>query len=252
MSRQGKPLQLSLIRLGDAAQSWADAGFTVSESPTGGHSFVALGRTRIELTGAGGGFIGWGFRGSTAETGAIDGLAELPTDDPPDSAASAVTGEMVAAGAADAVEAGSAPTHPNGISSIDHVVIDSDDIVRTTSALEASGFVRSGGRTTESYGSPMAQSFFWAGDVILELVGPPPPEPDDRPDTDSRPGGASASIFGLALVADDLDETARFLGELMGSPREAVQPGRRIAGLRGRDLGMAMPIAVMSPHVKGQ
>jgi hypothetical protein len=83
--------------------------------------------------------------------------------------------------------------------------------------------------------------FFWAGDVILELMGPD----RDQPVTDD-----ATSVFGLALVADDLDTTAAHLGELLSSPKEAVQPGRRIAGLRGAKVGISVPIAVMSPHVR--
>lgn len=242
-------MQLSLIRLGDAAQSWADAGFSVSGSPDDGVGFVALGNTRVVLTGQGGGFLGWAFDGIATEHASIDGLGLLAPD--ADSATTSESRDVIA-------------KHPNGITSIDHVVIDSDDLLRTTAALQACGFVQSGGRTTESYGSPMAQAFFWAGDVILELVGPVP-TPDDSTQDNTEAAGApaadparadpatkdsAASLFGLALVSEDLDETAATLGELMGSPKEAVQPGRRIAGLRGRELGMALPIAVMSPHVK--
>ena len=53
-----------------------------------------------------------------------------------------------------------------------------------------------------------------------------------------------------AIVADDLDATAERLGELLGAPKDAVQTGRRIAGLRGAQVGITIPIAVMSPHVQ--
>jgi hypothetical protein len=86
----------------------------------------------------------------------------------------------------------------------------------------------------------MRQTFLWAGDVIVELVAPD----DGEPRTDEP-----TSIFGLALVAADLDVTAASLGDLLGTPRPAVQQGRRIAGLRGREVGISVPIAVMSPHV---
>ena len=36
----------------------------------------------------------------------------------------------------------------------------------------------------------------------------------------------------------------------MGTPKDAVQDGRRIAGLRGKEVGIRLPIAVMSPHVR--
>ena len=123
---------------------------------------------------------------------------------------------------------------------IDHVVVRSGDAERTVSAFEAAGLEVRGGRSTTSYGSPMRQVFLWAGDVIVELVAPDLGEP-----TTDEP----TSVFGLALVADDLDATAAHLGELLSTPRDAVQQGRRIAGLRGREIGISLPIAVMSPHV---
>ena len=72
-------------------------------------------------------------------------------------------------------------------------------------------------------------------DIEVDVIGDDPNEP--------------TSVFGLALVADDLDTTAAHLGELLSTPRDAVQQGRRIAGLRGREIGISLPIAVMSPHV---
>ena len=106
--------------------------------------------------------------------------------------------------------------------------------------VEAAGLEVRGGRSTTSYGSPMRQVFFWTGDVIVELVGPDAREPTDEPTT----------FFGLALVSDDLDATATTLGELLSTPKDAVQAGRRIAGLRGGQVGITVPVAVMSPHVR--
>ena len=59
------------------------------------------------------------------------------------------------------------------------------------------------------------------------------------------PDGA-ARLWGLAFGVEDLDATARALGDLLGSPRDAVQPGRRIATLRS-DAGLGPAIAFMSP-----
>ena len=59
---------------------------------------------------------------------------------------------------------------------------------------------------------------------ILELV----KEPEE---VVARAGGPDrpARFWGLALLADDLEETVRQLGEHAGEIRDAVQPGRRIA-----------------------
>jgi hypothetical protein len=203
--------QLTTVDLGDTPDAWAAAGFAVSNGA------VRLGNTLVRLTGSGGRFQGWAIDGVATP---IDGLAvATPGDGPAGSDSSA---------------------HPNGIERIDHVVVRSGDADRTVAAFEAAGLEVRGGRSTTSYGSPMRQVFLWAGDVIVELVAPDHGEP-----TTDEP----TSVFGLALVANDLDATAAHLGELLSPPRDAVQHGRRIAGLRGREVGISLPIAVMSPHV---
>lgn len=212
------PHQLTHLVLGDSPAAWRRAGFDVDRAGR-----FCLGRTQLRCLDVGTpGFVGWRFDDIA---GGLDGLSRADDGD-------------------QLVDTTPTTTHPNGISSIDHVVVRTGDCARTIDAFRSAGLEVRGGRTTTSYGSPMRQTFFWAGDVIIELVGP-----------DSDPGGAGepttderTSIFGLALVADDLDATAAFLGDAMGSPKDAVQQGRRIAGLRCRDLGIGLPIAVMSPH----
>lgn len=205
-----RPHQLRTVVIGDQPESWRAAGFEVTPSGT-----LTLGATTILLDGSGGRIVSWRLD----EVGAdVDGLPSTPT----------------------AVSPGPA-VHPNGITSIDHVVVRTGDCDRTVAAFEAAGLQVRGGRSTASYGSPMRQVFFWAGDVIVELIGPDTGEPT----TDE-----ATSIFGLALTAADLESTAAHLGELLSTPKDAVQPGRRIAGLRGREVGISVPVAVMSPHVR--
>lgn len=208
-----RPHQLTQIALGDAPDAWRTAGFAVDDAGR-----LRLGRTELLCLDTGNlGFVGWALDGIGND---LDGLAtaERHSETP----------------------AGHVPeVHPNGISSIDHVVVRTGNCGRTTSAFEAAGLEVRGGRSTASYGAPMRQTFFWAGDVILELVGPD----DGEPATEE-----ATSIFGLALVARDLDATATALGSLLGSPKSAVQPGRRVAGLRHRNAGIGLPVAVMSPH----
>ena len=206
------PLQLLEVVLGDEPRAWSAAGFTVDADGA-----VVLGSTTLRCTGAGGGVRSWSLAGAPGS--ALDGLPLSPAEG----------------------RVGAPPAHPNGIASIDHVVVRTGDVERTIAAFTEVGFQVRGGRSTTSYGAPMRQTFFWAGDVIVELVGPDRGEPvTDEP----------TSIFGLALVAADLDTTAATLGELLGTPKPAVQEGRRIAGLRGATVGISLPIAVMSPHLK--
>jgi hypothetical protein len=48
----------------------------------------------------------------------------------------------------------------------------------------------------------------------------------------------------------DLDATAALLGDLLGAPKVAVQPGRRIATVRA-DAGLGVPVAFMSGEPPG-
>lgn len=203
--------QISVFVVADSPDSWRSGGFNVDAN-----GICMLGPVAISCTGGEGGFQSWDFDGISPGVSEIDGLT--------------VAGPR---------GAGQPAVHPNGISAIDHIVIRTGSCKRTTIALESAGFPRRGGRSANSYGTPMAQSFFWAGDVILELVGPDVGEP-----TTDEP----TSIFGLALVAPNLEATAQFLGELLGKPKPAVQEGRMIAGFRNRSVGISLPIAVMSPH----
>jgi hypothetical protein len=57
---------------------------------------------------------------------------------------------------------------------------------------------------------------------------------------------APARLWGLALLAPDIDATARHAGDLLGEVRDAIQPGRRIATFT-RDAGLGVAVAVLSP-----
>ena len=81
----------------------------------------------------------------------------------------------------------------------------------------------------------LQQVFFRAGEVILEMVGPVEPN-----------GDGPAGFYGLAVNVDDLDATKAHLGDRCTDPKDAVQPGRRIATLKTRDLGIATAIAFMT------
>ena len=73
------------------------------------------------------------------------------------------------------------------------------------------------------------------GPAILELV-----------ETKDGPSGP-ARFWGLVVVVDDLHALAGRLGEQLGSIRDAVQPGRRIATLRA-SAGLGEAVAFISPE----
>ena len=154
------------------------------------------------------GIVGLGLRGG--EPREVDGLAFQPAGEPAPPA-----------------------EHPAGVVAVDHVVVSTPDLERTFAALEDAGFEL---RRVREAGPDARQGFYMIGDAILEVVGP------------REPGGdGPAAFWGLVLVAEDLDRTAAELGPLLGAPRDAVQPGRRIATVR-RDAGLGTAVALMTPR----
>lgn len=207
------------ILVGDPPEAWEAAGFSVDPGGT-----CRIGHVRVRLVGRDGGkrILGWSLRDAPPARladGLLDGL--------PTTASTAAPTEPA--------------THPNGATHIDHVVVLSPDLARTTKALDAIGLAPRGERDTDTYGAPMRQIFFRLGEVILEVVGQP-----------EVTGEGAPGFFGLAITVDDLDGTAALLGDHLGAPKDAVQPGRRIATLRHRDVGMSVATALMSPAPRDQ
>lgn len=155
------------------------------------------------------GVVGWGFAGLD-DPAPIDGIPTVAVDD----------------------DLAEPPAHANGSTSLDHVVVTTPDSARTVAALEAIGLPA---RRTRDIGRGMQQVFFRAGEAILELVGPVEPT-----------GDGPAGFYGIAVIVADIDTTKAALGDRVTDPKDAVQPGRRIATLKTRDLGIATAIAFMS------
>ena len=61
--------------------------------------------------------------------------------------------------------------------------------------------------------------------------------------------GGPPRLWGLVAVVEDLDACAASLGGLLGPPKDAVQPGRRIATVRP-EAGLGTALAFMSPRVR--
>src|SRR5687768_10517431 len=120
------------ILVGDEAESWTSAGFTVDADGT-----CRIGTVRVRLMGRDGGkrILGWSLRDAPDARLADGRLDGLPT---------------TASTAAPASPA----QHANGATHIDHVVLLSPDLGRTTAALEAIGLDQRGERETDTYGAP--------------------------------------------------------------------------------------------------
>lgn len=204
---------LSLLRVADDASSWDRAGFTVSDAR------VVIAGITIQLAGSdsGRGLTGWAFDGRPGGD-SIDGIDVV---DPPRLDPLAVE-------------------HRNGIVGIDHVVVMTGDVDRTLGALAVVGSEERRRRQVVLGGTPSLQVFCWSGEVILEIVGP------------AEATGGAASLWGVTLVADDLDATAAALGDLCSPARPAVQPGRRIASINRRSMESSVRLAAMDPHEGAQ
>jgi hypothetical protein len=179
---------------------------------------LEVGSVRLRLAGQGParGIVGWSLR--EIDTGAeLDGLPTTRSDRPP------CTG---------------AP-QPNGVIAVDHVVAFTPDLDRTTAALREAGLDFRRMREEPTPGGAPRQAFFRVGEPVLEVVQAP-----DGTRIASDPAGP-ARLWGISFAVADLDDTVASLGALAGEPRDAVQPGRRIATMR-REAGLGPAVAFMS------
>jgi hypothetical protein len=134
--------------------------------------------------------------------------------------------------------------HPNGAIGLDHLVAFCATLDRTIPALERAALELRRLREEPTPAGAPRQAFFRLAEVILEVIEAPPRSHEQRnPDAASR-------FWGLAFSVTDLDASARYLGDRLGEPRDAVQPGRRIATLR-REAGLGVAVAFMTPDPRG-
>lgn len=201
-------IHLDAVQIGDDADAWRAAGFEVADGS------IPVDTTVIECM-HDGRTPSWRlWADGVALPADLDGIATTATEDPPDTRSS---------------------THPNRVVGIDHLVLQSPDLDRTTEAFERLGVECRRIREIPGSEPTMQQRFFRFGPVILELVGNAEPT-----------GDGPAAIWGFAFTVDDIDAAATHLGPACGAPKVAVQPGRRIATVRTRDLGISLPVALMT------
>jgi hypothetical protein len=213
--------RITELRVAADPAAWREAGFTVEA----GVARIGATVVRLEGTDAGRGLIGWRLAG--VEDDQWDGL---PTELAP---ALAVVSGRDSAGA----------RHPIGALRIDHLVVFTPERERTIDAFETNG-VRC--RRVREVGPPdqqLRQAFFRFGEMIVEVV--------QVPADQAGPEGA-ALLWGLTVTVADLDGAAADLGpERIGTIRDAVQPGRRIATLK-REAGLGLPVALITPEKRAR
>ncbi len=201
---------------GDAT-TWRTLGFNVTDD-----GVIPLVGTSIRVVPVGdaisGGVVGWALSGVPGHersgdpgTFDVDGLVT----------------EVVAPMAPVYAE------HPLGASGLDHVVVSTADLERTSAAIaDVTGCEL---KRIREVGS-MRQGFhrIGRGGLIVELV--------ERPDLPEGP----ASFWGLVVIVEDLDAACDVIGsDRISPPKGAVQPGRRIATIRA-DVGLGLPVALMT------
>jgi hypothetical protein len=208
---------IDALTVADVPDVWSALGFEVD-----GETCV-VGSVRIRFAGpeAGKGLRGWSVR--EIESTEFDGLATERSDrQPPEEC----------------------PTHPNGITALDHVVAITPALDRTVAVLAGAGLDLRRIREEPTPAGAPRQAFFRLGPTILEVVQEPA-------EAIERGGGDRPAFFwGLAFVAPDLDATVAGLGDRISEIRPAVQPGRRIATVR-RSAGLSVPIALITPAATG-
>lgn len=119
---------------------------------------------------------------------------------------------------------------------LDHVVVNTDNIDRTTEAITAALGLEV--RRERQLGNGAVQRFHKLDNTIIEVVTGP---------HITQPG---ASLWGMVASVDDLFDLAEELGENTASPpKKATQPGRFISTVRG-SVGLGVPFALMTPHVR--
>ncbi len=200
------------------ASAWRDAGFRVEDG--GDAPVVRVGTAAIALAGAAAGkrIVRCTLRG--IESAGFDGLPIAHS-------------ESLAPAAAPA------PPHPNGVVAIDHLVAFTPDLDRTVAAGQAIGLDLRRIRDEPAPAGSPRQAFFRLGDLLLEVAQAPAGSPL-QPNSPAR-------FYGLAFLVEDIDATTASLGPLCSDPRDAVQPGRRIATVR-KEAGLGLPVAFMTPR----
>ena len=198
--------RLASVLVGGSSEPWEALGFRADPS-----SRIPFGNGALEFTGKGSGLLRL----------AVTGVDDLPGD---------IEGIEVTAGRlVPAVE------HRNGAVELDHVVLMTDSLERTSAAVEATlSLPCKRVRETDT----VRQAFHRFDDeptargCIIEVV--------------ENPRLRATGLFGLVVNVVDLDAVIERCGsDLIGTPKPAVQPGRRIATVRS-GAGLGVPVALMS------
>lgn len=204
--------RLVALHAGGSREPWQKLGLTFVEDS------CQLANVVLTVSAHPVGLYGWTICTGTDDVVQIDGISTTLVSTAPDLSNDSVIGRQRIVG-------------------LDHVVINTDDLDRTCSAIESVLGLEV--RREREVGNGVVQRFHKLDNTIIEVVTGP---------HITTPG---ASLWGMVASVDDLFDLAEELGEDITSvPKRATQPGRFISTARG-SLGLGVPFALMTPHVPG-
>jgi len=118
-----------------------------------------------------------------------------------------------------------------GATHIDHIVISSNDSGRVAQTF-ADNLGIEIKRKMIRPGTSAQLAFAKLQEVVLEFAGPPEVKPDEE---------VKARLWGMVLAVEDIDAAVtelRAKGYTVGDPSRAVQPGAKIATVKGGTSGV--------------
>eukprot|EP00427_Karlodinium_veneficum_P023331 CAMPEP_0169119128 /NCGR_PEP_ID=MMETSP1015-20121227/31380_1 /TAXON_ID=342587 /ORGANISM="Karlodinium micrum, Strain CCMP2283" /LENGTH=236 /DNA_ID=CAMNT_0009181965 /DNA_START=46 /DNA_END=753 /DNA_ORIENTATION=+ len=211
------------LEIADNAEAWESAGFSVVDSS------VTIGAVKLLLVGAIGdrGILSWTL-------GAVDGM---PVNDHHD-----LDGIVTHFRRMPPIDRTVYRAHPNGVTGIDMIVLQSPNPTRTLAAFSAIGLHPQAESGKEARKVRQFAQYFIrpsGAPCAIELVGPA-----------DGTGDGPARIWGLTFVCGDIDVTHGFLRETTKAPWNAVQKGRRMTVLQHKKHDISVACALISPYVK--
>ena len=201
--------RISELVVGGRAQNWALIGISFDES-----NCAALGDVALRLdTSLEPGLHSWVLHGADVSASSIDGVA---------------TSHAIGVSQ---IVASVQPDFDLGVTGVDHVVINTPDLMRTSDALTAATGAPL--KRVREAGNDVQQGFHRLGSVVVEIVTSP-----------TMPQGV-ASLWGFVLNVKDIYAVANHVGpDVLSIPKPAVQTGKLIATFRS-SVGLGVPVALM-------
>ena len=201
--------RVSELVVGGEAQNWGLIGISFDVN-----NFAALGDVALRLdTSLEPGLHSWVLHGAEEDATNIDGVVT-----------SHAIGEFQIAASVQA-------DFDLGVIGVDHVVINTPDLMRTSDALTAATGAPL--KRVRDAGKNVQQGFHRLGSVVVEIVTAPSMQP------------GPASLWGFVLNVKDIYAVANHVGpDVLSIPKPAVQAVKLIATFRS-SVVLGVPLALM-------